>query len=264
MSDVVKHEPRVLLYDIETTHNKVAAFRLLNDFTLPHENILQERYIVCASWKWLGEKKVYAVSTLDDPKRFKKDFTDDFVVVSKLHDIISEADVIVGHNGDHYDLKFSETRMLKQGLSPLPPATTIDTLKVARARFMFNSNKLDYLGQFLGVGQKIHTGNDLWLRVLDGDADAIREMVVYNKQDVLLLEDVFLKLRPYMPNHINRQLFGNDHVGECPRCGSRHIQARGRRVAISNVYNQFQCQECGGWFREKTADKKVKTTLKVL
>lgn len=266
MSDVVKHEPRILLWDIETTHNKIAAFRLLNEFMIPHDNILEERYIVCASWMWLGDKdsQVQAVSTLDDPKRFKKDITDDYAVVSKLHQVISQADVIVGHNGDHYDTKFAETRMIKQGLSPLHPVTSIDTLKIARNRFMFNSNKLDYLGQFLGLGKKIHTDNELWLKVLDGDPAAIKEMVVYNKQDVLLLRDVFLKLRPYMPNHINRQLFGNDEAGACPRCGSRHIQARGRKVAISNVYNQFQCQECGGWFREKTADKKVKTTLRIL
>src|SRR5262245_46864045 len=96
-------EPKIVLWDVETTHNLMAVFRLLNHDMLPFDNILQERYIVSAAWKELGAKKVEAVSTLDDPKRFKKDHNDDYFVVKTLHDVLSKADVIVAHNGDAYD-----------------------------------------------------------------------------------------------------------------------------------------------------------------
>lgn len=238
--------PRVILWDIETTHNLAAIFRLFEDYT-SHENIIQERYIVCAAWKVLGEKQVHAVSTLDDPKRFAKDPHNDIHVVNTLHDVLSEADVIVAHNGDQYDIKFTEGRMLAHGLSPLPPIPSIDTLKVAKSRLLLNSNKLDYLARYLGFGKKVATRNELWLRVLQGDKRAIREMVEYNKHDVVLLEKVFLKLRPYCANHINRQLFGETQG--CPRCGSRHVQSRGTHKAISRTYQRFQCQDCSGWFR---------------
>ena len=249
--------PRIVLWDIETTHNLAAIFRLFEDYT-SHENIIQERYIVCAAWKVLGEEQVHAVSTLDNPKLYKKDPHNDRHVVEVLHKVLSDADVIIAHNGDQYDIKFAEGRMLAHGLSPLPPIPSIDTLKVAKSRLLLNSNKLDYLAKYLGFGGKVATRNELWLRVLQGDQKAIREMVEYNKHDVVLLEKVFLKLRPYAANHINRQLFG--HTDGCPRCGSRHFQSRGTHKAISRTYQRWQCQACGGWWR--TAGKTVISSLK--
>jgi hypothetical protein len=245
-------EPRIILYDIETTHNIVAAFQLKNQDWIHPDNILQERFVVCASWKELGKPGVHSVSTLDDPKRFKKTPTDDYHVIKTLHKVLSEADVVVAHNGDQFDLKFAEGRMLVQGFDPLPPITKIDTLKTARERFLLNANNLNYLGQLLKVGKKTPTTPGLWLKVLGGDPAAIREMVRYNKQDVLLLERVFLKLRPYIANHVNRHLYGGTG---CPRCGSTKVQSRGVHRALTQVYQRYQCQGCGGWFRERKATK---------
>lgn len=247
-------EPRIVLWDIETTHNLAAVFQLKqNDGYIPVGNIVQERYLVCAAWKVLGAKAISAVSTLDDPKLYAKDPFNDLHVVKTLHDVLSKADVIVAHNGDGYDIKFTKGRMLVQGLPPLPPILSIDTLKTARNQFLLNANNLNYLGKMLGVGQKKPTKQGLWLKVLQGDKDAIREMVAYNKQDVKLLEDVFLKLRPHIPDHVNRQLFTGDKSG-CPRCGSLHIQSRGVHRAQTQVYQKFVCVTCGGWFRNRKSD----------
>lgn len=251
--------PRIVIWDVETTHNLAAIFRLFEDYT-SHENILQERYVVCAAWKVLGEKTVHAVSTLDDHRLFARDPHNDAHVIKTLHRVLSDADAIVAHNGDSYDIKFTEGRILAQGLPPLPPIPSIDTLKVAKSRLLLNSNKLDYLGRYLGLGKKIPTRNELWLRVLQGDKAAIREMVRYNKYDVTLLEQVFLKLRPYAANHINRQLFGQREG--CPRCGSTHVQSRGVHRAIARNYVRWQCQACGGWY--KTAQTGKTTTTRVL
>jgi hypothetical protein len=254
-------KPRIILWDIETTQNLVAVFQLKNNDWINPDNIIRERYIVSACWKVLGESKVHSVSVLDDPKLYAKDPHNDLHVVKTLHKVLSEADVIIAHNGDAYDIKFTEARMLIQGLSPLPPLTKIDTLKAARDRFMFNANNLNYLGKVLGCGEKVHTEPGLWLRVLNGDKNAIKAMVAYNKQDVVLLEKVFLKLQPYIANHINRQLYGE--VG-CPRCASHKVQSRGVHRAISNVYQRYQCQDCGGWFRELKADKAKSAKTRVL
>lgn len=244
-------KPKVLIYDIETTHNIVASFDLRDEYT-PHTNILQERYIVCASWMWLGEKKVHAVSVLDDPKRYAKNPHDDRHVVETLHRLMNEADVIVAHNGDQFDNKYVQTRCLFHGLPPTPPVTSIDTYKVAKARFKFNSNRLDYLGKFLGLGGKKSTPQGLWLEVLAGSKRAVKVMVDYNKRDVVVLKGVFEKLTPYMPNHINRELFGGTG---CPRCGSTKVQRRGFHRAITKLYQRLQCQGCGGWFRLLKAEK---------
>jgi len=248
--------PRILLYDIETSLELVSVFDLkYNDFINP-SNIFLERHLISAAWKWLGDTKVKSVSLLDAPKLYAKDPHNDKHVLEVICRVLGEADVIVGHNSDAFDIKYIETRMLYHGMSPLPPINSLDTYKIAKSRFRFNSNKLDYLGTFLGVGRKLPTSSELWLRVLKGDKRAIREMVSYNKQDVELLERVFLKLRPYMSNHISRGLFGK--LG-CPRCGSHHIQSRGTHKAITRTYQRFQCQACGGWFRNLKNDYNPQT-----
>ncbi len=254
--------PRILYYDIETSLQPVAVFSLLHNDYINPDAILQERYVICAAWRWEGEKTVHTVSVLDNQKRYKKNPHDDRHVIEILHQVLSNADVVIGHNSDHFDNRYVATRALVHGLKPLPPFHSIDTYKIAKSKFMLNSNKLDYLGKLLGVGQKIKTEPGLWMRVLNGDASAIKSMVEYNKQDVILLEEIFLKLRPYASNHVNRELYGGDE--SCPRCASTNVQSRGVHKAISQVYQRFQCQACGGWFRMLRAEKNSSTKYRVL
>jgi hypothetical protein len=255
------NKPRILYWDIETSLMPVAVFQLANNDWIDPSSILQERYVICAAWAWNDEPKVHTVSVLDNPKLYKKNPHDDTHVIKTLHSVLSEADVIVHHNGDSFDKRYVDTRILVNKLPALPPITSIDTYKTAKSKLLLASNKLDYLGKLLGVGQKIQTTSGLWMRVLNGDAKAVKEMVDYNKQDVLLLRNVFRKLQAYIPNYINRELFGSEG---CPRCGSTKIQSRGVHRAISRVYRRFHCQECGGWFRSVTNDKEVKTKYRVL
>lgn len=253
--------PRILIYDIETSLQLVSVFQLkYNDFIDP-DSIMQERHVISVCYKWLGENKVHSISLLDDPKRFNRDPHDDKYVVSEFHKVLSTADCIVAHNGDNFDYKYLKTRMLFHGLPTLPPVTAIDTYKVAKSQLLFNSNRLDYLGKYLGFGGKKSTPKGLWLKVLAGDRAAIKVMVDYNKRDVTLLEKVFMKLRPFVANHLNRELFGKTG---CPRCGSTKIQSRGFHRAISNVYRRWQCQSCSGWFRTALTEKKGQTKFRVL
>jgi hypothetical protein len=104
---------------------------------------------------------------------------------------------------------------------------------------------------------------------MNGDAEAVREMVVYNQQDVVLLEEVFHKLKPYCTNLLNLALVvPEDPDGPvcCPRtgCGSTKVQSRGVHKAITRVYRRFQCMTCGGWFRSATNEKDIKPSTKVL
>src|SRR5688572_10991990 len=180
-------EPRILVYDIETSLELVTVFGLkYNDF-IPPENIYSERHLVSICWKWLGEKTIHSVSLLDDPKRFAKDPHDDRHICEVFHKVLDEADVIIAHNGDAFDYKYLQTRFLYHNMSVTPPQASIDTYKIAKQRFLFNSNKLDYLGKFLGLGGKRPTPKGLWLDVLNGSKKAIKTMVEYNKRDVTLL-----------------------------------------------------------------------------
>lgn len=251
---------KVLFYDVETSLQPVAVFSLLhNDYISPN-SLLGERYIISAAWAW-NDKKVESVSVLDDPKRYKRDPHDDRHVVDVLRKLMMEADVIVHHKGDSFDRPFINTRALFHKLPALPPVASVDTYKVAKANFFLNSNSLNYLGKFLGVGQKIHTEHELWLRILNGERKAVEEMVTYNKQDVVLLRKVFEKLQPYCSNHFNRELLGEEG---CPRCGSHNVQSRGYHKALSRTYRRFCCNDCSGWFRAATNEKDIKPKWRVL
>jgi hypothetical protein len=255
-------KPRILIYDIETSLQPVAVFQLAHNDWIDPSAILSERYVICAAWKWLDEDKVYASSVIDSKERYAADPHDDRWVIEKLHEVLSKADLIVHHNGDSFDKKWVDTRILFHGLDPLPPIPSIDTYKVAKNRFYLNSNKLDYIGQLLNVGRKTETSKGLWMKVLKGDKKAIKEMVEYNKQDVLLLESVFNKLKPYIANYPSLELF-DDNDG-CPRCGSEHVQSRGVHRAVTRTYQRLQCQDCGGWFRRLRPDADSTTTNRVL
>jgi hypothetical protein len=230
---------KILIYDIETRPMVVTSWGLFKPY-LTHENILQESGLISAAFKWLGEKQVQATQV--DPKKP----ADDSKCVKDLHGALSAADVIVAHNGDKFDLRKFNARAIVHGLDPLPPIPTIDTMKVARKYFSFNSNRLDYLGHFLGVGRKLHTDYGLWLEVMNGDKASLDKMVRYNKQDVLLLEKVYLKLRPYIRNHPNANLHTSG--GCCPNCGGNRTQKRGFLYARTTQRQRFQCMDCKAWF----------------
>lgn len=248
------NKPRVLFYDIETSHNIATIFDLFTEH-IGHDNILQEKYIICAAFKWQGDKKVGTVSVLDDPKRFAKNPNDDYHVVKYLHGVLSSADAIVAHYGDKFDIKVFNARAIYHGLPPLPPILQIDTHKMARKKFKFNCNRLDYLGKYFKLGSKIKTDITLWLRCLRGERKAIQEMVHYNKGDVTLLEKIYDKLAPYVSNGLNMNLFVEAEDAVCPYCGGQHLQHRGFRYTKTRVYKRMQCQDCYSWFSAATHDK---------
>ena len=134
-----------------------------------------------------------------------------------------------------------------------PNYTTIDTLKIARSKFRFNSNRLDYIGKFLGLGQKNHTNFDLWKDImLKNDKKAMNEMIDYCIQDVVLLEKVHKELSNHIPAKTHYGvIFGQDR-GTCPECGSDQLVKNLKRVMASGLVKiQYKCQTCGK-FHSKT------------
>ena len=198
------------------------------------------------AYKWLGEKKIH-VHSLNDYTGYKLHRESDKLLVIDLWELLDHADIAVGHNADRFDLRKSNARFIAHGLAPPSPYKSIDTLKIARKHFKFDSNRLDDLGAYLGVGRKLpHTGKHLWLGCMNGDAKAWRTMRRYNAQDVALLERVYLKLRPWSSSHPNLNLY--TRASACQVCQSPQIIRNGRRVLRSGYRQQFRCQSCGHQF----------------
>lgn len=241
---------KVLLWDIETLPMEAYTWSLYPE-KLSHDNIIQGTTIACASWKWLGKREVFHAEI--DPKEPRNDYR----VVSRLAEVLTSADVIVAHNGDKFDLRKFRARALFWGFDPIPPVHTIDTKKVAKKYFGFDSNRLDYLAQeLLGEG-KIHVDFELWKEILRGSVGALKQMVEYNIQDVRLLERIYLVMRPYIENHPNAAAFDNPGQIACTACGSTEFQSRGKRVLASWVRQRYQCNSCGHWFSGQVVEKGV-------
>ena len=248
---------KILMFDIETAPKRAFVWGLFKQ-NVGINMIESDMFVLCWRAKWYDSKKMYGSYLKPDEVHAE----DDSRCLEKLYKMMDEADIIVGHNGDRFDIPTVNSRFVIHGWAPPSPYKTVDTLKLAKRHFKFTSNKLDFLGQALGCGRKIDTGGfGLWDRCLQGDKKAMKEMYDYNEQDVLLLEDVYTKLRPYASIHPHVDM---DKPMACPKCGGHHMQKRGFSVTNVSKFQRYQCQDCGGWARgrENLRDKTLmKDTL---
>jgi DNA polymerase elongation subunit (family B) len=237
------YKPKVLLFDLETMANKAFVWGKYEQDVIA---FIEEGYLLSWSAKWLDGKQI--TRGLCDYPDYQPESPNDKELVQELHQLISEADILIAHNGDRFDIKKMNTRFIYHGLTPPDPYKTVDTLKVARRNFAFNSNKLDDLGSFLQVGRKVkHPGFDLWLGCEKGDPKSWELMKKYNKQDVVLLEQVYLKLLPWIQNHPHFK----DGQEDCPNCNSTNYQKKGIDFFRGVKSQRLKCMECGTNFYQK-------------
>lgn len=190
VSQIKEKEPlKTLFYDIETSPNLVLSWQIGSRVSLGIESIVKEREIICICWKWEGENKIHSLEWNNG---------EDKELVRKFSKVLESANVVIGHNSDSFDNKVFKGRCLYHHIPIQTKYKGVDTLKISRRLFKLNSNKLDYIARFLGLGQKPHTGFQLWKDiVLKNDKKAMKKMVDYCKNDVILLEKIYKKLDKY-------------------------------------------------------------------
>ena len=106
-------------------------------------------------------------------------------IMARLWDLMNSADVIAGHNINRFDAKKINARFLVNGFTPPLPYKTIDTLSIARRKYSFESNTLDYLCTLFGLPNKDKMHIEDWDAIQDtGDPRSLRKMMKYNKGDV--------------------------------------------------------------------------------
>ena len=226
---------KILLFDVETFPNIGYCWGKWEQNILRY---VKEWELASFAYKWLDESSVICHTREDHSER---------ELVGKLRNLLDSADIVIAHNGDSFDLRKARTKCLQFGLRPPAPSRSIDTKKIAKSQFSFNSNSLNDLGETLGLGKKVDTGGfDLWLQCMAGNAAAWKKMAKYNKQDVTLLEKVYLKFRSWAPNHPNIAVLDGNKSG-CPSCGSTNVQARGYGINAKTRYQKYQCKDCGHW-----------------
>jgi len=237
---------KVLHLDIETAPNKCYTWGLY-DQTIGINQIVEPGYTLCWAAKWHGDPEIHFDSVHRSTPR---------QMCRKIHKLMDEADAIVHYNGKKFDIPTLNREFVLHGLNPPSPAKQIDLLLTCRDQFRFVSNKLDFVAQQLGLGQKVeHKGMDLWRECMDGDSLAWQTMETYNKQDVALLELLYVRLYPWIKGHPNPTLVdgGSAHAFPCPTCGGK-TQRRGYAFTSVGRYPRYQCRACGAWSRGRVSE----------
>ena len=239
--------PAILLYDIETAPALCWMWTAYNANVVAIE---QDWYLLCFAYRWLGNGGTGFVAITDNPT-FTPDSSDDQNVAEALAVLFDRADITVAHNGDRFDTRKANAAFSRNQLIPPSPYQTIDTLKESRRYFGHYKHNLDDLGRVYELGEKTrHTGFDLWRKCMAGDPDSWATMEDYNRQDVELLERLYLEIRPWIgtPGKKAHPNLGHWFKGErvCTNCGSdRLIPASTPHRGSVSEWEAWRCLDCG-------------------
>lgn len=242
--------PRILTIDIETAPSIVYSFDRWN-VNIGLSQVVEDGRVICFAAKWLDSDEVMFWSEHHDGHE---------AMVRAAWDLLDQADAVITYNGAKFDVPHLNREFMLAGLGRPAPHKDIDLLKVVKSKSKWESNKLDNIASRLGLGQKIkHEGFELWKLCLAGDSDAWSRMRSYNEQDVVLTEELYRRLLPWITNHPSTGLYT---AGErdCPYCGSEDIVRRGFYETKTSRFQRFRCRDCGGWSKEATRVAKVQIT----
>jgi hypothetical protein len=242
---MTKDDPRILLFDIETTPALFAGYRLGKSH-ITYDQIVKRPQVLCISWAW-GDGKVQHASL--DMKKFdwyKKDDDADLELIKKFTAEARKATVVVGHNGRFFDVSFLRSRIVKYQIEDFNP-TLIDDTYLSSKPIGFISHKLDDLGDYFGYGGKAEHGKGLewWIEVIRGNKSILNKMMHYCDVDVIKLRKIYKHLKPYVKSSLNLAVF-YERPDACPSCGqsSRPLIIRKYITTDAGKYPQLQCPVC--------------------
>lgn len=243
-----KKIPKVLILDIETAPMKVFTWTLFKPY-LHHNNIISPGFILCWAAKWL-----FSAETMSDivtPKEAR--IGDDKRIMGTIWQLMDDADIIIGHNLRRFDIKWLNTEFILNGLKPPMPYQTIDTLVESKKHFRLPSNRLDYLGQIMVNKKKLETDFELWIKCMNGDKESLDYMLKYNKEDVLLEEEVYVEIRGWIRSHPSLGIYINADGPVCENCGSSDLLWENKYyTTLASKFAAYRCKNCGAPSRCRT------------
>jgi len=249
-------KPKILYLDIENSRMVVEfpTYKLWDIKRVEPKYIKHDWYITCAAWAWLDNTnkttgKIY-VSKVSDYDTYDKDFRNDLGVLEELHEVMSQADLIVGHNSDSFDIKKINYRFIKHGLDPIDLPPTVDTLKAAKKYIKSSSNSLYYLAKEFGVPMKVDLPKGTMWKADEGCEKSLDILANYCKGDIKSGANLYFKMLPYIKNHPNLNRItgvqkGLYDITACSSCGSKNIHSNGNRITKTGSYKRYRCNDCG-------------------
>ena len=242
---------KLLVIDIETMANLAWTWGTWDQNIAPAQIVKHKRVLSWAA-KWYGNTAVEFFSEFRDGRED---------MVRQAWDRLNAADGVIGYNSKKFDVKHLNTEFFVDGLTPPAPFAHIDLLQTVRKEFAFGSNKLAAVADRLGIGSKLeHEGFALWLKCEAGDAQAWKRMEAYNRQDVVLTEQLYKTILPWITSHPSYAAFAHSEMPMCPNCGHEPLNPSGYHHARTRAYLRYHCPACGHWARDRHAQVITETT----
>lgn len=255
-----KSGPKVLIFDIETAPIMGYVWGLWEN-NLGLSQIKSDWHVLSWAAKWLGspDKEIMYMD-----QRNAKNIEDDSVILEQIWKLLDECDIVITQNGKSFDVKKLNARFVLNGFKPPSSYKHIDTRLIAKKHFAFTSNKLEYMTdklckKYKKLKHSKFSGFDMWKECLAGNVSAWKEMELYNKYDVLSLEELYNKLVPW-DSTINFSMYNDDTQHTC-KCGSKDSTKNGYFYTSVGKYQRYKCDQCGSESRDRTnlfADAKKK------
>ena len=241
---------RILILDVERLPGITQQYWWdradLKNRYIHYESVIRQprTTIVCA--KWYHDAEVIELAEWDPGgrKRFLK----------RVHSLMADADIIVGHNLDNADVPWLAGDLFIEGnLPPLPPFKTIDTLKVLRKQFKSGApfKSLDAFCQIIGVESKTdrYDREAMERAVTDKSVEDRERLTAYCAGDVIATQALLDWLLPHLPNPPALFVSGEDKLTTCHRCGHPTKPISRRYIANVMSYSMRKCVSCGGHSR---------------
>lgn len=251
---------KILLLDIETLPGEWYAWSADTNYLAPIMQI-KDWSISCWAAKWLFEPEVMGEVVTAKEAHNREDAR----ILEPVWKLMNSADIIVTQNGIDFDIKKLNSRFIENGFLPPARFLNVDTLKTAKSVFGFTYNRLDELGQKFGIGKKLDMTFQDWKNCLTNDKkadEALQYKLQYCKNDVApLLEDVYLNMLPWIPNHPNMNIYTFADQDVCPKCESTNISWGGKSYATpQGLWDSFRCNSCGATGRGTSKEHNIKKT----
>lgn len=249
---------RILILDVErvdgiTVQHYWDRGDLKNNRYVHYETVTREprTTVVCA--KWYHEPEVIRLAEWDKGGRG--------TFLKRVHRLIDEADIIVGHYLDNADIPwllgdFYIPRIghpHRPNLPVLPDPKTVDTLKELRRKFKSGApfKSLDAMCKIVGlpVAKTDHYDREAMERAVAGSVEDRERLVSYCAGDVVATQWLYDWCRPHIKSHPALFVDGKDKFTLCNRCGGETEATAKRYVANVLTYAMRKCTRCGAYSR---------------
>lgn len=237
-----------VIWDIETFPIVALSWQAYKVDSLV--KVLQETRVISVAWKRVGESVVHSRALPDFPgyKPGLFNLDDRKLVKFIAEEVLGKADINVAHNGRSFDLKITYGRMFVHGMPPPKESVLIDTKSGSSRTFRLDKNNLEFISELTGGKPKVeHEGLPLWLKCASGDMNAWNRMKRYNRNDVAILEPVYVRMKPWMPRKFPNINLVNGTVVLCrvPGCGGDTFNKDGWGYNGVSRYQKLRCRKCG-------------------